>query len=399
MAEQHFRLPVLAPLLYGADAANRAPIMLFDVGCSGGIEDHWLHFGKALHAVGFDPLISEVDRLNADAGRNPNVRYEAAFVGCTAYDELFPATLRDNRIASRSNESFRRTSAAAHAQLKNIDYIKDNFNRGDRVVLATSRIQLDDYAAEHGIARVDLLKVDTDGHDIEVLLGAKNLLKGALAVKIEAQFHGAVHPCANTFSNIDGLLRQAGFTLFGLDAFRYTRAALPGVFANDIAAQTIDGSMQWGEAIYVRDLADPDYERKHPFVIAGEDVIKLSVFLDIFGMPDCAAELLLERRALIERPGGHSVEQLLDAITPGSLGPGHSYASYIAKFRDDPSALFPSRLPADTPIAPTSSGDEIASALAAAEAARQELAALKRSTSWRLTAPLRRLADFARKGR
>ncbi len=401
--------PALARLLYETDVARREPVMLFDVGCSGGVEPHWFHFGSALHAVGFDPLIAEVDRLNAEAGLASKIRYEAAFVGCNNYDDLFPKSLRDDRVASRTNESFARTSAAAHAQLKSIDYIKENFNRGAEVVLSKTYLQLDDYVARHRIDRVDLLKVDTDGHDIEVLLGARNLLKGCLAVCVEAQFHGAVHAYANTFSNIDLLLRELGFTLIDLEPLRYTRAALPGEFAHDLAAQTVGGSIQWAEAIYVRDLADPDYERKHAFAVSREDVFKLAAFFDIFGLQDCAAELFLTRRDLISGPADRSVDELLDLITPDTLGPGRTYASYMSQFRNDPSALFPSRLKAAAPPSdPNSNGgqaaaaaedarQQIAAALAAAEDARQQLAGIKRSTSWRITSPLRALADFARR--
>jgi FkbM family methyltransferase len=395
-------------LLYETDVARRAPVLLFDVGCSGGVEPHWFHFGKALHAVGFDPLIAEVDRLNAEAGRQSTIRYEAAFIGCNNYDELFPPPLRQDRIASRSNESFQRTSAAAHAQLKSIDYIKENFNRGAEVVLATTHTQLDDYVAQNAIERVDLLKVDTDGHDIEVLLGARNLLKGCLAVCVEAQFHGAVHPHANIFSNIDLLLRELGFTLIDIEPLRYTRATLPGEFAHDMAAQTVGGSIQWAEAIYARDLADPDYERKHPFTISREDVFKLAAFLDIFGLQDCAAELLLSRRDLVAQQDDHTLEDLLNMITPDALGPGRTYASYMSEFRKDPSALYPSRVRATMPASPAiSNGEPVASdagsdvelkaALASAEAARAEVTALRRSTSWRMTAPLRALVNLARK--
>jgi methyltransferase FkbM-like protein len=38
-------------------------------------------------------------------------------------------------------------------------------------------ITLDDLAAAHGLARVDLIKIDTDGHELEVLKGAVRILK------------------------------------------------------------------------------------------------------------------------------------------------------------------------------------------------------------------------------
>jgi hypothetical protein len=37
-------------------------------------------------------------------------------------------------------------------------------------------ITLDDYQAVHGISKVHLLKIDTDGHELEVLNGARHLI-------------------------------------------------------------------------------------------------------------------------------------------------------------------------------------------------------------------------------
>jgi hypothetical protein len=206
-------------------------------------------------------------------------------------------------------------------------------------------------------------------------------------------------------------LRELGFTLIDLEPLRYTRAALPGEFAHDLAAQTVGGSIQWAEAIYVRDLADPDYERKHAFPVSREDVFKLAAFFDIFGLQDCAAELFLTRRDLIGGPADRSVDELLNLITPDTLGHGRTYAAYMSVFRSDPSALFPSRLKAAAPPpnpnasggqpapapAPTEEAKQLAAALAAAEDARQQLAGIKQSTSWRITSPLRALADLARR--
>jgi len=62
---------------------------LLDVGCSGGIEEHWFAFGDRLRAIGFDPLIAEIDRLSS-LNTDPGVVYEAAYVGCREYDRLFP---------------------------------------------------------------------------------------------------------------------------------------------------------------------------------------------------------------------------------------------------------------------------------------------------------------------
>jgi hypothetical protein len=127
-------------------------------------------------------------------------------------------------------------------------------------------LTLDDWAAQNQRS-VDFVKIDTDGHDIAVLLGAERLLSegGVLGVRIEAQFHGPLHPFANTFHNIDGILRNHGFTLFDLNQRRYSRAALPDAFFASRPGRTRSGQLLWGDALYLRDLAPADYERMFAF--------------------------------------------------------------------------------------------------------------------------------------
>ena len=96
-------------------------LMLIDVGASGGIDEFWSCFGSRLKAVGFDPLIAEVDRLNK-SNKPSGVRYEAAFIGCPDYDKLFPLSLRQNTIASKDNMSFQGTSAARATEAMRMNY-------------------------------------------------------------------------------------------------------------------------------------------------------------------------------------------------------------------------------------------------------------------------------------
>ena len=319
---------------------RRSPVVLFDVGCSGGIEPYWRHFGSHLTGVGFDALVDEVEYLNAAPGHG--FRYEAALVGCKSYDELFSRALRDDPIASRDNASFERTSAVANARLKKLDYSREAYNRGRPAVYTDCRLDLDDYAAEHGYPKIDFLKTDTDDHDIEVLLGARALLRnGCLAAVVECNFRGRHHPAANSFANIDQLQRGAGFSLFDIEPYRYTKAALPGRFADEHPSHTVGGAVQWADAVFARDFADPDHERKTGYRPTADDVVKLAVFLDIFGLQDCAAELLQARRDLIAPVC--DVDAALDRATRNAYGDRLTYARCVAAFEHDPDRMMPSR--------------------------------------------------------
>lgn len=330
--------PVLTRLLRQQLAAD--PLFLIDVGCSGGVEACWNVFGPNIRAVGFDPLVAEVERLRATERRLGFV-YEAAFVGSHDFDRQFPKALRNDPVASRNNYPFPRTSAWRAMQAMKLDYVQQVFNSGEEMKLADRMVEIDEYCAERKLDRVDFIKVDTDGHDIEVLLGAMQTMasRGVLGLQVECQFHGPVHPRANVFSNIDQLMREAGFTLFELDVWSYTRGDLPGAFTYDIAAQTLGGQVQFADAVYMRDLADPKYAEKTGFVATPIQLAKAACLFEVYGKADCAAELIVNHRQAFEP----MADALLDALTP-IKGPPGIYRKFLELFDSDPTQFYASRI-------------------------------------------------------
>ncbi|HEY7187259.1 MAG TPA: FkbM family methyltransferase [Vicinamibacterales bacterium] len=312
------------------------PFFLIDVGCSGGIEKRWDVFGDRLRAVGFDPLISEVDRLNS-VNTRPSVLYEAAFVGCADYDARFPRDMRKDPTSPRT--LFDRTSAAAAQSRQQMSYIQEVFNSSAPLVLSTRRVVLDEYLPPGEREQVDFIKVDTDGHDIEVVLGATGIMDagGLLGLHVEAQFQGPHHELANTFSNIDRVMRSHGFSLFDLSTNRYSRAELPATFVYDIAAQTVSGQLMWGDALYFRDLAAPLYEKAWRYTVTPERVMKLACLYEHFGLADCAAELIVKRGTFLD---ASTRGELLDLLAGG--GPG-AYRELMSAFQADPTSFFRSR--------------------------------------------------------
>lgn len=311
---------------------GESDLCLLDVGASGGIHTRWSDFADRLTAVGFDPLISEVDRLNAIETRS-KIRYEAAYVGC---DESNQAPERlDARTANRFNQLLERTSALAAHRILREDYVRTVYNAGAAVDYSSRTITLDDYLGSVPHLRPDFLKIDTDGGDYDVLRGATRLITGdsLLGVAVEVQFKGG----ENCFADIDHFLRQRGFTLFDLEAYRYSRAALPAVFAFGIPAQTVSGQVRWGEALFFRDLLDPVTEQH---TATRERLLKLCCLFVAHGLNDCAAEILSSDvlSSVPERAA------LLDLLTPTLFGDTR-YEDYIARFRANPLGWLPQNLP------------------------------------------------------
>jgi hypothetical protein len=178
-----------------------------------------------------------------------------------------------------------------------------------------------------------------------------------------------VHEYANTFSNIDRFLRLRGFSLFDLSTVRYSRAALPAPFASRILAHTVSGQVNCGKAVYFRDLGHHMYERTFGIVPAKERLLKLCCLFVLYGLDDCAAELLVASEALKTLPQRAA---LLDGLTPQSFD-APDYETYVARFNANPSAWLPSnRRP---PIASDTTARALHARVAALKRRNRELKA------------------------
>jgi hypothetical protein len=240
-------------------------------------------------------------------------------------------------------ETFHGRTSAIHAQhINNNVQARDGGQRSGG--LAKEMIELDEFFLRTHPTDVDFIKIDTDGSDYQVLLGARELLAKCpvLGVAVECQFHGPVHEAANTYTNIDCLLRKLGFTLFDIEVYRYSRAALPKPFVYRIPAQTTSGQVLWADALYLRDLGERGYEAKWSAPLSERKILKLACLMEIFGMEDCTAEVLVQYRDRLTTLV--NVDACLDLITPELKGERLSYVRYLEQFEKNVDLFYP---PAD----------------------------------------------------
>ncbi|MET4277883.1 MULTISPECIES: FkbM family methyltransferase [unclassified Bradyrhizobium] len=76
---------------------------------------------------------------------------------------------------------------------------------------------IDSFCKEHSIQHIGYLKIDTEGHDLEVLRGAQSMLaRGAIDI---AQAEVSMNPDNNlhvSLHAVQGFIEQSGYRLFGL---------------------------------------------------------------------------------------------------------------------------------------------------------------------------------------
>lgn len=318
-------------------------VSLLDVGCSGGIDSFWDQFGASFRAVGFDPLVSEVDRLNADE-KNRNIRYVAAWVGNGS--RPLPSSVRiDTEVKGGATSAFALSSAQRASEKTGLSFTADVFNRGAELRFADQRLSLDDWLALNDFGRVDVVKCDVDGFDFEVFVGAQNLLSAPirpLALITEAQLQEMRDRRGTVWGDLDGLLRGHGYRLFDVDVHRYTRGALPGQFAIPLFAQTVGGPVLSCDALYMLDpVMDPEVMDELVQLDDPTVFLRLILLYEAFGLSDCAAALIVALREKGVYLADFDETWALNALVPPNPYNKHEYYDYLKAFDDNPRQLFP----------------------------------------------------------
>ena len=138
------------------DFINKKDIRtVFDVGANvGQTTMRLVEAFPAAQVYSFEPVLSTFAQLQSQTARFDRVR-------------CFPIGFSDN---ASSHEIFLQFSKGWNSIVKNID-------RGLGTTVIDLRV-IDAFCAEHGIAHVNILKTDTEGHDLAVLRGASGLLSG-----------------------------------------------------------------------------------------------------------------------------------------------------------------------------------------------------------------------------
>ncbi len=333
-----------ALVVKGAFASE--PFTLMDIGCSGGISPFWRVFHPALRAIGIDPVVQECERLNSQE-ENSGVRYRPAFVGLS--DE-HPFVKKRGDREPWSGNPWNRLSAPVAADILQPKIKKEdklsflNDWQGEELAEPLKKLTVDELVEDENLKTVDFIKIDVDGHDLDVILSSEKSVKTSpvLGLTLEVNFYGSASDLDHTFHNTDKLMRQWGFDLFSLAMRRYSAAALPAPFEWDGPAQTLFGRPYQGDAVYLRDpMAKGTRGAPESPELSMEKLLKLACLFECFGLPDHSAELIKANAMKLQKVC--DPQELLDILArevDSSIG---NYSEYIGKFQEDPTAFFRSR--------------------------------------------------------
>lgn len=194
-------LPVGADLFYDIQEkiGYKSLDVLFDVGANMGQTRNWFRYYKPQAKIFcFEPVKSTFGQLVNNCKNDGN---------CVLENLAF-AEKRGEKTIRLFEENFAVLNSL-------IDRLMN-----DKVGAREERIQmetLDNYCEKNMISKIDLLKIDTEGYDIHVLEGARNMMEkaGISMIYCETGFHNS-NQRNTSFNELTRYLEEKDYFFFGL---------------------------------------------------------------------------------------------------------------------------------------------------------------------------------------
>lgn len=180
------------------------PLIFLDAGFSPGINDKWRPFKKFIKVIGFDPQIGIKEEFD-------NSNHELHSLGL--YSKKARMTFYHTQSPYLS--SFLKPNKSFLSQFPDNNNFKIVKSEKIKVDKLDSLLKNKNFP--------DLIKLDTQGTELEILKGAKNILnKSILGIEVEIEFK-EIYEKQPLFDDIHSFLNKFGFDLFDLRHYYWKR--------------------------------------------------------------------------------------------------------------------------------------------------------------------------------
>jgi FkbM family methyltransferase len=298
-------------------------LVVVDVGCRWGFAQHWDALRPHVRLIGFDADEAEVARLREEFAGRPEMRFYARTLGAKGGR----ATLIRTHEASGTS-LFR----PDHSHLTHLPDIEEARISGESTVEVST---LDDVMGGQGLHRIDALKLDTQGSELDILRGSIESLGDARHLEVEVAVN-ELFEGAPLFGEVDAFLRARGFALWRFrDLVHYAlrEAPNPQTVTEQLWYQGIPqpiavrgGQLIWCNAHFVRrDMYEPSIELGWPTRVRDACLMHALGFYDLAVLS--LRRLLVEPNcpAAVRSSGEAMIAEVLQPEEPDRVttGPSH----------------------------------------------------------------------------
>ena len=260
----------------------REPFVLVDVGVQGGENERWQPLGGRLVVHGFDPIAEVVRELSEQNHDRPNRHYHCVALGNVDGEQAFYF----NPANPTASSMFRQGTGR---------FDVENAEEPRQVVIR----RLDSLLAEGLIPQADFIKIDVEGFEKEVLLGARELLSGGvLGLHTETNFGVSPQYPKSHFATLAELALDQHLLVFDVAFDRIPRAtfqrALVDKGMKPISENYLVGRPATVDVLFCRDLIDevdqPDNYQTPCRPLGLDQLIKAIIIYELHGLNDVALD-------------------------------------------------------------------------------------------------------------
>ncbi len=289
--------------------ALHEPFVVVDIGVQGGENPRWHLLGDHLIVHGFDAIEEVVETLRHESGGNPKRQYH--FIAAGDVDE--ERTFYFNSVDPCSSSFFQSgndRSSASGARIQQHRKVKLR--------------RLDTLLAEGAIPKADFLKIDVEGFEKFVLLGAQAFLESVLGMECESNFGVSPTYPDSHLGTVQQLLLKHHLLIFDLNFNRIPRASFQEALARKGLPPVLDqrsvGKPATLNVLFCRDLIDDtdhaeNYATPSP-PLSADRILKMMIIYELHGLNDIALDTLVRYRD--ELSDRIDVDQAIDLLADSS---------------------------------------------------------------------------------
>jgi FkbM family methyltransferase len=279
-------------------------IVVLDVGARGrSLAKEWRGLANKVEFFGFDLSKDDCQKMQEE---DKAIGLKSTYLPFALSDKMETRAFYVKKVPTGS--SFYNNDLASHIfshwRTLRGGEIADPADRNAIVdTIAVDTIPLDELQRRECFHTIDFVKIDAEGAELEIVRGALNVLKDALAVQLEVDFIERYNP-DNLFLHIDAILNELNFSFFDLPRFLKTgRRESPVIFKEyHNFAGRMAGQVLGGDVVYLRDPFGPKPIDVDSF--SREQLIKLSVIAFILGQFEYAFSIAEHLGKTDARVGG-----------------------------------------------------------------------------------------------
>jgi FkbM family methyltransferase len=184
------------------------PLIIVDVGASGGIHERWLKYGSGIKTILFEPDYEEFKKLVSKKSENSLVINSALAEKSKVVDFNICKKQQVSSIYTPNQHLLHRYEDS------------ERFNIERTVSLKAD--SLDNLLQKENINEIDFIKIDAQGSELDILKGATNFYENLIGLEVEVEFIELYHK-QPLFSEVNSFIESKGFSLIDLRRYFWKR--------------------------------------------------------------------------------------------------------------------------------------------------------------------------------